>query len=162
MYNTSVNQITGITSFFTNHEYNTNLFQESREAIVLTEQVNITATEMQVLHKKLKQDIKFLLHRSAFYHNKHHAEASMLKKRNKVYLLQKNIETTRSSNKLNHVKIRSFKIIRNIRKASFKLKLLKDMQQKHSVFHISLLKSASDKVLILEQVLNNYLIKQED
>ena len=128
VYNTSVNQITGIMSFFANHEYNTNLFQESREATVLTEQVNITATEMQVLHKKLKQDIKFLLHRSAFYHNKHHAEASMLKKRNKVYLLWKNIETTRSSNKLNHVKIRSFKIIRNIREASFELKLLKDMQ----------------------------------
>ena len=117
---------------------------------------------MQILHKKLKQDIKFLLHRSAFYHNKHHAEASILKKRNKVYLLQKNIETTRSSNKLNHIKIRLFKIIRNIREASFKLKLLKDMQQKHLIFHISLLKPASDEVSVLEQVLNNYLIEQED
>ena len=96
--------------------------------MILTEQVNITVTEMQILHKKLKQDIKFLSHRSAFYHNKYCAEASMLKKSNKVYLLQKNIETTRSSNKLNHIKIESFKIIRNIRKASFELKLLKDMQ----------------------------------
>ena len=52
----------------------------------------------------------------------------MLKKKNKVYLLQKNIEITRSSNKLNHVKIKSFKIIRNIKEVSFKLKLLKDMQ----------------------------------
>ena len=86
-YNTSVNQTTGTTSFFANHEYDANLFQESREAMVLTEQVNITATEMQVLHKKLKQDIEFLLHRSVFYHNKHHAEAPMLKKRDKVYLL---------------------------------------------------------------------------
>ena len=162
MYNTSVNQITGTMSFFANHEYNTNLFQESREATVLTEQVNITVTEMQILHKKLKQDIKFLLHRLAFYHNKHHAGASMLKKKDKVYLLQKNIETTRSSNKLNHIKIESFKIIRNIREVSFKLKLSKDMQQKHSVFHVSLLEPASDKVLILEQVSNNYLIRQED
>ena len=86
----------------------------------------------------------------------------MLKKENKVYLLQKNIETTRSSNKLNHVKIRSFKIIRNIKEVSFELKLLKDMQQKHSIFHVSLLESASDKVLVLEQVPDNYLIKQED
>ena len=86
-YNTSVNQITDIMSFFVNHEYNVNLFQESKKVTVLTEQVNITATEMQTLHKKLKQDIKFLLYRSAFYHNKHHAGASMLKKKNKVYLL---------------------------------------------------------------------------
>ena len=51
----------------------------------------------------------------------------MLKKRDKVYLLQKNIETTRSNSKLNHVKIRSFKIIRNIKEVSFELKLFKDM-----------------------------------
>ena len=149
-------------SFFTNHEYNANLFQESKKATVLTEQANITAIEMQTLHKKLKQDIEFLLHRSAFYHNKHYVEASMLKKRDKVYLLQKNIETTRLSNKLNHVKIRSFRIIRSIKRVSFELELLKDMQQKHLVFYILLLKSASDSILVLEQVLNNYLIKQED
>ena len=83
----------------------------------------------------------------------------MLKKRNKVYLLQKNIEITRSSSKLNYVKIRSFKIIRNIKRVSFELKLSKDMQQKHSMFYILLLKSTSDNVLVLKQVLNNYLIK---
>ena len=114
-------------SFFTNHEYNANLFQESKKATVLTEQVNVTVTEMQTLHKELKQDIKFLLHRSAFYHNKYRSKESMLKKRDRVYLLQKNIETTRSSNKLNHVKIRLFKIIRNIKEISFKLKLSKEM-----------------------------------
>ena len=86
-YNTSINQITDIMSFFVNHEYNVNVFQESKKVAVLIEQVNITVTEMQTLHKKLKQDIEFLSHRSAFYHNKHHAEASMLKKKNKVYLL---------------------------------------------------------------------------
>ena len=51
----------------------------------------------------------------------------MLKKRNKIYLLWKNIEMTRPSNKLNHVKIRPFKIIRNIKRTSFKLKLSKEM-----------------------------------
>ena len=83
----------------------------------------------------------------------------MLKKKNKVYLLQKNIEITRSSSKLNYIKIRSFKIIRNIKKVSFKLKLFKDMQQKHSMFHVLLLKSALDNVSVLKQVSDNYLIK---
>ena len=36
------------------------------------------------------------------------------------------------------------------------------MQQKHLIFHVSLLKSALDEVLILEQVSDNYLMKQED
>ena len=83
----------------------------------------------------------------------------MLKKRNKIYLLQKNIKTTRSSNKLNHVKIRSFKIIRNIKETSYKLKLFKSMQWKHSVFHVSLLKTALREVFILIQISDNYLMK---
>ena len=129
---------------------------------MLAEQVNITAKKIQQIYKELKKDIKFLSHRLIFYHNQYRFKESMLKKRDKVYLLQKNIETIRSSSKLNQVKIRSFKIIRNIKELSFKLKLFKDMQQKHSMFHVSLLKSASDNVLVLKQVLNNYLIKQED
>ena len=43
--------------------------------------------ELYKMHQELKIDIKFLVYRSAFYYNKHHAEALMLKKRNKVYLL---------------------------------------------------------------------------
>ena len=62
-----------------------------------------------------------------FYHNQHHAGASILKKRNIVYLLQKNIKTTRSSNKLNYVKIRPFKIIRDIKETSFELKLSEEI-----------------------------------
>ena len=127
-YNTSVNQITDMTLFFANHEYNTNLFLESKKATVLTEQVNIIVTNMQKLHKKLKRDIKFLLYRLVFYHNQHRFRESMLKKRDKVYLLQKNIEITRSSSKLNHIKIRFFKIVRNIKEVSFELKLLRSMQ----------------------------------
>ena len=86
----------------------------------------------------------------------------MLKKRDKVYLLWKNIEMTRLSNKLNHVKIESFKIIRDIKEISFELKLLKEMHWKHSVFHIFLLKSAPAKVLILTKISDKYLMKQEE
>ena len=87
VYNTSVNQITDIISFFVNHEYNTNLFLELKKATVLIKQVNITVTEMQRLHKEMKRDIKFLSHQSVFYHNQHRFRESMLKKRDKVYLL---------------------------------------------------------------------------
>ena len=128
MYNMSINAITEQTSFFTNHEYNMNLFLEPKKVIVLTEQVKVAVNKMHKLHKELKTDIEFLSHHSVFYHNQHCAEAPTLKKGDKVYLLQKNIKITRSSNKLNHVKIRPFKIIRNIKEISFELKLLKEMQ----------------------------------
>ena len=117
---------------------------------------------MHKLHRELRTDIEFLSHHSVFYHNQHYAEALTLKERDKVYLLQKNIKMTRPSNKLNHVKIRPFKIIRDIKETSFKLKLSEGMQQKHSVFYIFLLKSALTEVLILMQVSDNYLMKQEE
>ena len=69
---------------------------------------------------------------------------------------------TRSSSKLNHVKIRPFKIVRNIKRTSFELKLPEEIQWRHSVFHIFLLKSAPAEVPVLTKVLNNYLIKQEE
>ena len=127
MYNISINVITEQTPFFANHRYNMNLFLEPKKVTVLAEQVKVTADNMHKLHKELKTDIEFLSHHSAFYHNQHCAGALMLKKGDKVYLLQKNIETTRSSNKLNHVKIRSFKIIRNIKETSFELELPEEM-----------------------------------
>ena len=117
---------------------------------------------MQKLHKKLKKDIKFLSHQSAFYHNQHRSKEPMLKKRNRVYLLQKNIETTRSSSKLDHIKIKSFRIVRSIKEISFKLKLSEEMSRKHSVFHIFLLKLVPAEVPELMKILNNYLIEQEE
>ena len=104
---------------------------------------------MQKLHEELKTDIEFLSYRLTFYHNQHYMKASMLKERDKVYLLQKNIKTTRSSKKLNYVKIKSLKIIRNIKNISFKLNLLEEMKQKHLVFHVLLLKSVFIKVSVL-------------
>ena len=162
MYNISINIIMRQTSFFTNYRYNTNLFLKLKKVTVLTEQVKVTVNEMHKLHKELQTDIEFLLHCSVFYHNQHHAGALTLKKGGKVYLLQKNIEMTRSSNKLDHVKIRPFKIIRNIKRTSFKLKLPEGMWQKHSVFHIFLLEPAPAEVPALVQVSDNYLMKQEE
>ena len=86
-YNTSINTTTEQTLFFANHEYNINLFLKLKQATVLAEQVNITANEIQKLHKELQKDIKFLSHCSVFYYNQHHAGALMLKNDNKVYLL---------------------------------------------------------------------------
>ena len=87
IYNSSVNIITKQTSFFTNHSYNANLFLVLKKAKVKAEKANVNMKELYKVHQELKTDIEFLAYRSVFYHNKHHAEALMLKKRNKVYLL---------------------------------------------------------------------------
>ena len=160
-YNNSVNKTIRMTPFFINHRYNTNLFLESKEATVLTEEAAVKVQDMWKVHEELKRDIEFLSHQSAFYHNKHRHRAPMLKEGNKVYLLQKNIQTTRPSTKLDHFKIESFRIIRNIKETSFKLDLLTEMRI-HLIFHVSLLKSAPANISVLQQVSDNYLMKQEE
>ncbi len=81
------------------------------------------------------------------YANKKRDRKSTLKKRDKVYLLRRNIKTKRSSNKLNHMKLESFKILEEKKSINYKLNLSTFMKI-HSIFHISLLKSADSNTLI--------------
>ena len=63
--------------------------------------------------------------------------------------------------KLNHVKIKSFKIIKNIKNTNYEFKLSNNMRFKHSIFHISLLKSShldTSKNIIL----NEYVESQKE
>jgi len=75
------------------------------------------------------------------YANKKRDRESTLKKRNKVYLLRQNIKMKRSSNKLNHTKLKLFEILEEKKLINYELNLSASMKI-HSVFHISLLKSA--------------------
>ena len=93
-------------------------------------------------HKELLRDIKFLLQRSVIYYNKKRLEGPRLQEKDKIYLLRRNIKTTRPSDKLDHRKFRSFTIKRNIKDTSFKLKL-SPIIKIHPIFYISLLESAS-------------------
>ena len=74
-------------SFFTNYNYDIKLFLILKEVKIWAEKINIHAKELYRLYKELSTDIKFLLHYLKFYYNKYYVEASMLKEKNKVYLL---------------------------------------------------------------------------
>ena len=74
------------------------------------------------------------------YVNKKRKIASLLKKKNKIYLFTKNLKTKKSNKKLNHVKIDSF-FIKKIKKFKiYELNLFKRTKI-FSVFDISLLES---------------------
>ncbi len=76
------------------------------------------------------------------YANKKKDKEFTFKKRNKVYLLRWNIKIKRLSNKLNHMKLKSFEILEEKRLINYKLNFSTFMKI-HLVFHISLLKSAN-------------------
>jgi hypothetical protein len=72
----------------------------------------------------------------------------MLKKKNKVYLIQRNIQTKRLNTKLDHKKLRLFKIKKVAGLVNYELALPKTINI-HLVFHISLLELVLLGVLLV-------------
>jgi hypothetical protein len=75
------------------------------------------------------------------YYNKSKLERSRFREGDLVYLLRRNIKTTKSSNKLDHKKFGLFKVKRNIKDISYELYLLFTIRI-YPIFHISLLELA--------------------
>jgi hypothetical protein len=96
-------------------------------------------------------DIKFFTKRIAFYTNKKYLEGPRLKKGNKVYFLQQNIQTTRPSNKLDYKKLGLFVIDQVLKPVNYKLQL-PDYIQIYLVFYILLLEPvlANTKIIAPE------------
>jgi len=75
------------------------------------------------------------------YYNKLKLKESRFREGDLVYLLRRNIKTTRPSNKLDYKKFGLFRVKRNIKNISYKFYLLLTIRI-HPVFYISLLESA--------------------
>jgi hypothetical protein len=75
------------------------------------------------------------------YYNKSKLDGPRFREGDLIYLLRRNIKTTRPNDKLDHKKFGPFKIKRNIKNISYELHLLLTIKI-HPVFHISLLESA--------------------
>jgi hypothetical protein len=72
------------------------------------------------------------------YYNRYYNIKPILKKRNKIYLIQRNIQTKQPSIKLDHKKLELFKIKKIIGPINYKLVLPKTINI-YPVFHISFL-----------------------
>jgi hypothetical protein len=93
---------------------------------------------LKTLHEKLAADLVFFTKRIVLYYDKYYSMEPMLKKGDKVYLIQRNIQIKQPSTKLDHKKLRLFKIKRIIGLINYELVLPKTMNI-HPVFYISFL-----------------------
>jgi hypothetical protein len=96
---------------------------------------------LKVFHKELIIDLVFFTKRIAFYYDEYYSIEPMFKKGDKVYLIQRNIQTKQPSTKLDHKKLGLFKIKKIIGLINYKLVLPKTINI-YLVFHISLLELA--------------------
>ena len=136
-----------MSSFFANYEFESKILKESRKFAKIIQKAMIQIEQLQLLHKELQKNIQFFSKRSVLYVNKRRNKDLTFKKGNKVYLLRRNIKTKRLSNKLNYIKLKSFRILETKRSVNFKLNLSKFMRIR-SIFHIFFLKSAHSNTLI--------------
>ena len=140
--NSKVSDTTKKTSFFANFEKKPNLFEKKLQHVSAQSAMKRAKTL-----KEIYSNIVWMQQKSTAYQNKKRKTMPQLKKGDKMYLLTKNLKTKKISKKLNHVKIDSFFIKQQKRSVNYELNLFSNTKI-HSIFHVSLLKSADPKTSI--------------
>ena len=175
IYNITNTTTIRVSSFYVNYGYNSNITKYETTK-VRAERANIVVEQLITSHRELTTDLQFLTIKTKKYYDRDRFEKINFKMRDKAYVFRKNIKTTKKNNKLNHVKIGSFKVIKNIKNISYEFKLSDSINRKYSVFHAALLESAhpntsivsiskgyiqSDEKYKIERILNKQLIDGE-
>jgi hypothetical protein len=93
---------------------------------------------LKIFHEELVIDLVFFTKRAVLYYNIYRNIEPIFKKKDKIYLIQRNIQTKQPSTKLDHKKLGLFKIKRVIGPVNYKLVLPRTMNI-YPVFYISLL-----------------------
>src|SRR5271168_2223377 len=140
-YNSAVSETTGLSPFFANYGYQPVAFRVPETDTVNSHEAIVRAKHLVALQENLSQDIEFNNRKMAYYANKRRGQEPSLKEGDKVYLLRRNIDTNRPSDKLDHRKIGPFEIVKALSHLNYELKLPKGSRL-HPVFHVSLLEPA--------------------
>jgi hypothetical protein len=94
--------------------------------------------DLKAFHEKLAANLVFFTKKIISYYNKYYNIEPILKEKDKVYLIRRNIQTKQPNTKLDHKKLGLFKIKIIIGLINYKLILLKTINI-YLEFHISLL-----------------------
>ena len=177
VYNATSTETTKVSSFYANYDYNFDMTKHGITA-VRAHRINMMIEQLMMLQKELAMDLRFIALKFKIYYDKKRSEEIDFKMGEKIFVLKKNMKITKESNKLNYIKLRPFKVLRNIKETNYELKLSTNMKKKHSVFHVSFLKSAhsntsktnisaeyiqgeDEKEYEVEEILNKQLIDEE-
>jgi len=142
-----ISTVISMSSFFANYEFESKTLKKSCEFAQLAQKATLQIEQLQMLQKELQKNLQFLSKCMTLYANKRRDRRFTLKKKDKVYLLRRNIKTKRSSNKLNHTKLKSYKILEIKESINYKLNLSTFMKI-HLIFYICLLKSVNSNTSI--------------
>jgi hypothetical protein len=134
----SITENTKISLVYATYGYNLEAYRSAVTSGVDNQAISLQVLDLKALHKELVADLVFFTKRIVLYYNKYRNIKPILKERDKVYLIQRNIQTKQPNTKLDHKKLGLFKIKRIIRLVNYELVLPKTINI-YLVFHIFLL-----------------------
>ena len=151
VFNNTVNSSMQQTPFCANMGYHPDF------DIVITERTtNPSSTELagrlEIIRDELRAELSHSNDYMAKYYDRRHLPGPEFLPGNKVWLIQRNIKTTRPSDKLDFKKIGPYQIIEKRGKSSYLLKLPPSLKRLHPVFHISLLEPYLDSSIIPNRI----------
>jgi hypothetical protein len=120
---------------------------------MITSGIDNQAASLQILdlkafYEELAADLVFFIKKVVSYYNRYYNIKPIFKKRNKIYLIQRNIQTKQPSTKLDRKKLGLFKIKKIIKLVNYELVLSKTINI-YLVFYISLLELVLLGVLLV-------------
>jgi hypothetical protein len=139
-YNSAPSESTKVSPFYANYGFNPTMYGEPREASKAP-RANKLADDIRQIHDALRDDLQLVRVRMTKYANQSRMKGPSFKEGDKVYLIRKNIKTTRPNSKLDFKKIGPFRIQQKISDTNFRLSLPENMKI-HPVFHVALLEAA--------------------
>jgi hypothetical protein len=104
--------------------------------------------DLKSFYKELVIDLVFFTKRIVSYYDRYYNIEPILKEKDKIYLIQRNIQIKQLNTKLDHKKLGLFKIKRIIRLVNYKLVLPKTINI-YPVFYISLLELILSGILLV-------------
>jgi hypothetical protein len=138
-YNNTVHSSTNQTPFFALHGYHPRFSINVPRVASSNPLAHERLTSLKETQDNLKFYIKSAQESQERYYNRHVEPQPAFVPGDEVWLLRKNIKTTRPSDKLDARKLGPFKIIEAVNSRSFRLQLPSSMSKVHPVFHVSLL-----------------------
>ena len=141
-YNSSVTETTKVSPSYANFGYNPEAYRTSRTG-PQAERAVLQADKLKELHDEMRKELEYVRQRMTTYANKKRLKGPTFREGDMVYLLRRNIKTTRPSDKLDFKKLGPFPVKKVISNTNYELSLPKTMRI-HPIFHISLLEEASE------------------
>ncbi|THH04254.1 hypothetical protein EW146_g10223 [Bondarzewia mesenterica] len=142
-FNNLINTSTNKAAFEVNFGFTPEFEPHITERHTVPAAADLTS-RLDTIHTELHAELQHAQDLQATYHNKKSLPDPEFLPGQMVWLLHRNISTTRPSLKLNHRRLGPYCIIRKVGSAAYLLQLPSYLSHLHPVFHVSLLERYAD------------------